>query len=60
MYTAGVAATKLGMFKGCSMVYGIPLKASGRNIYFAAAVEHKKRSRPPFLRVQSSVQGTER
>ncbi|MGB7902107.1 MAG: DUF2148 domain-containing protein [Halobacteriota archaeon] len=40
MYTAGVAAMKLGMFKGCSMVYGIPLKASGKNIYFAAAIEH--------------------
>ena len=40
MYSAGVAAMKLGMFKGCSMVYGIPLKASGRNIYFAAAIEH--------------------
>jgi uncharacterized ferredoxin-like protein len=40
MYTAGVAAMKLGMVKGCSMVYGIPLKASGKNIYFAAAIEH--------------------
>jgi uncharacterized ferredoxin-like protein len=39
MYSAGVAAMKLGMFKGCSMVYGIPLKASGKNIYFAA-IEH--------------------
>ena len=40
MYSAGVAAQQLGMFKGCSMVYGIPLKASGRNMYFAAAIEH--------------------
>jgi uncharacterized ferredoxin-like protein len=40
MYSAGVAAMQLGMFKGCSIVYGIPLKASGRNMYFAAPVEH--------------------
>ena len=40
MYSAGVAVMKLGMFKGCSIVYGIPLKASGKNIYFAAAIEH--------------------
>ena len=40
MYSAGVAALKLGMLKGCSIVYGIPLKASGRNIYFAARIEH--------------------
>jgi uncharacterized ferredoxin-like protein len=40
MYSAGVAAQKLGMFKACSIVYGIPLKASGRNIYFAASMEH--------------------
>jgi uncharacterized ferredoxin-like protein len=40
MYSAGVAAMKLGIIKGCSMVYGIPLKASGQNIYFAAAMEH--------------------
>ncbi len=40
MYSAGVAAMKLGMLKGCSMAYGIPLKSSGQNIYFAAAIEH--------------------
>ncbi|MCX6693423.1 MAG: DUF2148 domain-containing protein [Methanomicrobiales archaeon] len=40
MYTAGVAVLKLGMFKGCSMVYGIPLKASGKNIYFDTGIEH--------------------
>jgi uncharacterized ferredoxin-like protein len=40
MYSAGVAAMKLGIIKGCSMVYGIPLKSSGQNIYFATAIEH--------------------
>ena len=40
MYSAGVAAMKLGMFKECSIVYGIPLAATGRNIYFAAPIKH--------------------
>jgi uncharacterized ferredoxin-like protein len=40
MYSAGVAAMKLGIIKGCSIVYGIPLKASGQNIFFAAAIGH--------------------
>ena len=40
MYSAGVAAMKLGMFKDCSIVYGIPLKASGKNLYFAGPIEH--------------------
>ncbi|ACL17773.1 ferredoxin domain-containing protein [Methanosphaerula palustris] len=40
MYSAGVAAMKLGIIKGCSIVYGIPLKASGQNIYFTTAIEH--------------------
>jgi uncharacterized ferredoxin-like protein len=40
MYSAGVAAMKLGIIKGCSIVYGIPLKASGQNIFFATAVRH--------------------
>jgi uncharacterized ferredoxin-like protein len=40
MYSAGVAAQKLGMFKECSIVYGIPLKASGMDIYFAAPIGH--------------------
>jgi uncharacterized ferredoxin-like protein len=40
MYTAGVAAIKLGMLPGCSVVYGIPLKASGMDLYFTAPIEH--------------------
>ncbi len=40
MYSAGVAAMKLGMLGDCSIVYGIPLKASGKNIYFDAAMKH--------------------
>ena len=40
MYTAGLAAIKLGMMKGCSVVYGIPLSATGRNIYWVTPVEH--------------------
>jgi uncharacterized ferredoxin-like protein len=40
MYSAGVAAMKLGIIKGCTLVYGIPLKASGQNIYFATPIEH--------------------
>jgi uncharacterized ferredoxin-like protein len=40
MYTAGLAAMKLGMMKGCTIVYGIPLSATGRNIYWIAPVEH--------------------
>lgn len=34
MYTAGVSALALGWLEGCSVAYGIPLKASGKNIYF--------------------------
>jgi uncharacterized ferredoxin-like protein len=34
MFSAGVAAMRLGHLKGCSVAYGIPLKASGKNIYF--------------------------
>ena len=34
MFTAGVAAMALGMLKGCSIAYGIPLKASGKSPYF--------------------------
>jgi len=34
MFSAGVAAIKLGYLKGCSVAYGIPLKASGKSIYF--------------------------
>ena len=40
MFSAGVAALKLGMLKGCSVAYGIPLKASGKNIYFDIQMKH--------------------
>lgn len=40
MYSAGVAAMQLGIIKGCSMVYGIPLKASGKSIYFDVPMSH--------------------
>lgn len=34
MYTAGTAALSLGWMEGCTVAYGIPLSASGKNIYF--------------------------
>jgi uncharacterized ferredoxin-like protein len=34
MFTAGVAALELGMLKGCSVAYGIPLRAAGKNPFF--------------------------
>jgi uncharacterized ferredoxin-like protein len=34
MYSAGVAARSLGWLNDCSSVYGIPLKGSGKNIFF--------------------------
>jgi uncharacterized ferredoxin-like protein len=40
MYSAGVAAMKLGMLKECTIAYGIPLKASGRDMFFAIPMEH--------------------
>ena len=40
MYSAAVAAMKLGILKECSIAYAIPLKASGKNIFFDAATEH--------------------
>jgi len=40
MYTAGLAAMKLGKMKACSIVFGMPLSASGRNIYWVTPVEH--------------------
>ncbi|HJK07885.1 MAG TPA: DUF2148 domain-containing protein [Methanocorpusculum sp.] len=40
MYTAGVAARKLGLMEDCTVVYGIPLKVSGRNIFFAQELKH--------------------
>ncbi|TAJ44745.1 ferredoxin domain-containing protein [Methanofollis fontis] len=34
LYSGGVGALCLGMMEGCSVVYAIPLKASGKNIFF--------------------------
>ncbi|MEN6611024.1 MAG: DUF2148 domain-containing protein [Methanoregulaceae archaeon] len=34
MYSAGVAALSLGWCEGCTVAYGIPLKGSGKSIYF--------------------------
>jgi uncharacterized ferredoxin-like protein len=34
MFTVGVAALSLGWLEGCGVAYGIPLKASGKSIYF--------------------------
>ena len=34
MYSAGVAARSLGMVPGCSVAYGIPVSATGKNIFF--------------------------
>jgi len=34
MFSAGVVALQLGILKGCSVAYGIPLKASGKNIFW--------------------------
>jgi uncharacterized ferredoxin-like protein len=34
MYTAGIAGIVLGLLKGCSVAYGIPLMATGKNPYF--------------------------
>jgi uncharacterized ferredoxin-like protein len=34
MYSAGVAARALGWLNGGTSVYGIPLKGSGKNIFF--------------------------
>lgn len=34
MYSAGVAARYLGWLSDCTSVYGIPLKGSGKNIFF--------------------------
>jgi uncharacterized ferredoxin-like protein len=34
MFTAGVAALSLGWLEGCRVAYGLPLKASGKSIYF--------------------------
>ena len=40
MYTAGVAARRLGLMEDCTVVYGIPLKVSGKDIFFAPGREH--------------------
>jgi len=34
MYSAGVTALALGLLEDCTVGYGIPLRASGKNIYF--------------------------
>ena len=34
MFSAGVGALSLGLLEGCGVAYGIPLKASGKSIYF--------------------------
>jgi len=34
MYSAGVTAIALGLLEDCTVAYGIPLKASGKNIFF--------------------------
>ncbi len=34
MFSAGAAALSLGWLEGCQMAYGLPLKASGKSIYF--------------------------
>ncbi|WAC05941.1 MAG: DUF2148 domain-containing protein [Methanoregula sp.] len=40
MFTAGVAALAQGRLAGCSVAYGIPLKASGKNIFFDLLLRH--------------------
>ncbi|MDR0980737.1 MAG: DUF2148 domain-containing protein [Methanocalculaceae archaeon] len=40
MYTAGVAARRLGLGEDCTVVYGIPLKVSGKDIFFAETMIH--------------------
>lgn len=37
MYKAGVAALKLGILHPCDLIIGIPLSATGKNIYFDRA-----------------------
>jgi uncharacterized ferredoxin-like protein len=34
MFSAGVAALSLNMLEGCLVAYALPLKASGKSIYF--------------------------
>jgi uncharacterized ferredoxin-like protein len=40
MFTAGIVALAQGRLAGCSVAYGIPLKASGKNIFFDVAMSH--------------------
>ncbi|NYT06991.1 MAG: hypothetical protein GKC05_01860 [Methanomicrobiales archaeon] len=42
MYSAGVAARSLGMVPGCSVAYGIPVSATGKNIFFDRHQEPKQ------------------
>ena len=37
MYSVGVGALALGWLEGCGVAYGIPLRASGKNIFFDRA-----------------------
>lgn len=34
MFSAGLSALSLGWLDGCNVAYGIPLKASGKSVYF--------------------------
>ena len=34
MFSAGLSALSLGWLEGCMVAYGIPLKASGKSVYF--------------------------
>ncbi len=38
MFTAGASALSLGWLEGCNVAYGLPLKASGKSIYFDRSV----------------------
>jgi uncharacterized ferredoxin-like protein len=41
MYSGGVAAHNLGLFsKECTVVYAIPLSATGKNIFFDRPSSH--------------------
>jgi hypothetical protein len=42
MYSAGIAEMNHGIIKGCSIVYGIPLRSSGQNIYFASPIGQER------------------
>ena len=37
MYSAGIGALALGWLDGCGVAYGIPLRATGKNIFFDRA-----------------------